>query len=497
MGSGGLRGLQNRWSPEQATAGSIPASSGFRLPWPVKMTGSDPNSLAQLPQIETLLQSEALGAWFSRLGRPLVSRLAAETIGEVRAAMQGGAEYPGEERVLQEVVGRCRETARRRIHRLINATGVVLHTNLGRAPISKAAWRCAETVNTGFCNLEFDLQTGKRGKRNGIIPDLLSVLVGAEDALMVNNNAAAVFLILSALAKDREVIVSRGEQVQIGGGFRIPEILAQTGARMVEVGTTNITRLEDYKAALGPDTAMILTVHASNFRIRGFTERPGMRELAASLPEKVLLVVDQGSGTTTERLPGEHSVSHYLSCGADLVSFSGDKVLGGPQAGLIVGRRELVQTLSRHPLNRVFRPGKTVYSLMEEALVGRLNRAAEPPVEAVLNLPMEELRARGEALLAGLPPEAARLVDSTAASGGGSAPDERFPSLSIELLCGEKPEKTLEALRRMEPPIVGTIVDGKAQLNLATLLPEEVQLVEESLKRLTGGASQSGSISCT
>jgi L-seryl-tRNA(Ser) seleniumtransferase len=451
------------------------------------MKKAGPNSLRQLPQIETLLQSAELEPWFSRLSRPLVSRLAGQAIGEVRTAMQEGEAFPGKEAILQTVVRRCRETSRRRIHHLINATGVVLHTNLGRAPISKAAWRSAEAVNTGFSNLEFDLQTGKRGKRKGIIPDLLSLLVGSEDALMVNNNAAAVFLILSALARDREVIVSRGEQVQIGGGFRIPEILAQTGARMVEVGTTNITRLEDYTEALSPDTAMVLTVHASNFRIRGFTDRPGIRELAASLPEEVLLVADQGSGTTTERIPGEHSVSHYLSSGADLVSFSGDKVLGGPQAGFIVGRRGLIQTLSRHPLNRVFRPGKTIYSLMEEALVARLNRAAEPPVEAVLNFPIEQLRARGKALLAELPPQAARLVDSTVTSGGGSAPDEHFHSLSIEVLGKDKPEKLLAALRRMEPPIVGTILNGQVQLNLATILPEEVQLVGQSLKRILGG----------
>jgi len=451
------------------------------------MEKSAPNPLSRLPQIETLLQSEQLEAWFPRLSRPLVARLAAETIGQVRTQIQGGGEFPGEEAILEAVAGRCLETSRRRIHHLINATGVMLHTNMGRAPISKTAWRCAEAVNTGFSNLEFDLQTGKRGKRKGIIPQLLSLLVGSEDALMVNNNAAAVFLILCALAGGREVVVSRGEQVQIGGGFRIPEILAQTGARMVEVGTTNITRLEDYTRAFTPETAMVLTVHASNFRIRGFTARPGIRELAASLPEDVLLVVDQGSGTTTERIPGEHSVAHYLGSGADLVSFSGDKVLGGPQAGFIVGRGDLIRTLSAHPLNRVFRPGKTIYSLMEEALVARLNRTAEPPVEAVLSLPMEELRARGESLLAELPPGSSRLVDSTMSTGGGSAPDEHFPSLSIQLPANEKPERLLAALRGLEPPIIGTIVEGAVQLNLATLLPEEVQVVGQSLKRLLGG----------
>jgi len=461
------------------------------------MKEAGPHPLSQLPQIEKLLQNRELEAWFSRLSRPLVARLAAQTIAELRAALQEGGEFPGEAAILEALIRRCRETARRRIHHLVNATGVVLHTNLGRAPISEAAWRSAEAVNTGFSNLEFDLRTGRRGKRKGIIPDLLSLLVGAEDALMVNNNAAAVFLILSALAKGREVIVSRGEQVQIGGGFRIPEILAQTGARMVEVGTTNITRLEDYTSAFGPDTAMVLVVHASNFRIRGFTARPGIRELAENLPEDVHLVVDQGSGTTTEHIPGEQSVSHYLSSGADLVSFSGDKVLGGPQAGFIVGKKELIQTLSRHPLNRVFRPGKTIYSLMEEALVARLNRVAEPPVEAVLNLPMEELRARGESLLAELPPQAAELVDSTVSTGGGSAPDERFPSLSIRLPAKEKPERLLAALRESEPPIIGTIVDGQVQLNLATLLPEEVQVVGESLKRLLGDAARRGSARCT
>jgi L-seryl-tRNA(Ser) seleniumtransferase len=448
----------------------------------MKKAGS--TSLSQLPQVEKLLQSEELNPWFSRLSRPLVARLASETIAEIRTAMQRGGEFPGQKAIVEALVGRCRETSRRRIHHLINATGVVLHTNLGRAPISKAAWRSAEAVNTGFSNLEFDLQTGKRGKRSGIIPDLLSLLVGAEDALMVNNNAAAVFLILSALAKGREVIVSRGEQVQVGGGFRIPEILAQTGARMVEVGTTNITRLEDYTGAFSPDTAMILVVHASNFRIRGFTDRPGIRELAANLPEKVPLVVDQGSGTTTERIPGEQSVSHYLSRGAHLVSFSGDKVLGGPQAGFIVGKGELIQILAKHTLNRVFRPGKTVYSLMEEALVTRLNRTTEPPVEAVLSLPSEELKARGETLLAELPPRCARLVNSTVTTGGGSAPDEHFPSLSIELLVQENPKELLAVLRGMEPPVIGTIVDGRVQLNLATLLPDEVQVVGESLKQL-------------
>lgn len=469
---------------EKATAGSIPASSET-----LKMKKSSQSSLSRLPQIERLLEADELKYWFPRLSRPLVARLAAETIEEARERIQAGEAFPGAGAIVRAVLKRCRETAKRRIHHLINATGVMLHTNLGRAPISRTAWRSAEAVNTGFSNLEFDLQTGKRGKRKGIIPDLLSLLVGSEGALMVNNNAAGVFLILSALAKGKEVIVSRGEQVQIGGGFRIPEILAQSGARMVEVGTTNITRLEDYTAALGADTAMVLMVHSSNFRIRGFTARPSIRELASSLPEDVLLIVDQGSGTTTERIPGEQSVRYYLNSGAHLVSFSGDKVLGGPQAGFIVGKEELIQTLARHPLNRVFRPGKTIFSLMEEALIARLNRTVPPPVEAVLNLSMEELQERGKILLSDLPSGRARLVDSAVTTGGGSAPDERFPSLSVELESAESPQTLLAALRELDPPIIGIIVDGKVQLNLATLPAEELQTVKEALNRLLSGKS--------
>jgi len=469
---------------EKATAGSIPASSET-----LKMKKSSQSSLSQLPQIERLLEADELKYWFPRLSRPLVARLAAETIEEARERIQAGEAFPGAGAIVRAVLKRCRETAKRRIHHLINATGVMLHTNLGRAPISRTAWRSAEAVNTGFSNLEFDLQTGKRGKRKGIIPDLLSLLVGSEGALMVNNNAAGVFLILSALAKGKEVIVSRGEQVQIGGGFRIPEILAQSGARMVEVGTTNITRLEDYTAALGADTAMVLMVHSSNFRIRGFTARPSIRELASSLPEDVLLIVDQGSGTTTERIPGEQSVRYYLNSGAHLVSFSGDKV----QAGFIVGKEELIQTLARHPLNRVFRPGKTIFSLMEEALIARLNRTVPPPVEAVLNLSMEELQERGKILLSDLlsdlPSGRARLVDSAVTTGGGSAPDERFPSLSVELESAESPQTLLAALRELDPPIIGIIVDGKVQLNLATLPAEELQTVKEALNRLLSGKS--------
>lgn len=223
---------------------------------------------------------------------------------------------------------------------MLNGTGVILHTNMGRSPLFPEAWDAVRDLNTRYSNLELELQTGKRGVRSGLIPELLRILTGSEAALVVNNNAAAVLLTLSALAKDREVIVSRGQQIQIGGGFRIPEILALSGARLVEVGTTNITTPSDYLSALTERTAFVLVVHTSNFRIRGFASHPSVKVLADQLPPTVGLVVDQGSGVTTERIPGETCVRRYLEDGAHLVCFSADKVLGGPQAGIVLGRQQ-------------------------------------------------------------------------------------------------------------------------------------------------------------
>jgi L-seryl-tRNA(Ser) seleniumtransferase len=278
------------------------------------------------------------------------------------------------------------------------------------------------------------------------------------------------------------VLVSRGEQVQIGGGFRIPEILALSGARLVEVGTTNITTVEDYVEAAGLSTAMVLLVHSSNFRMRGFTEKPAVESLARALPKDVILAVDQGSGALADGVRGEQAAGRLLEAGAHLVCFSGDKLLGGPQAGVIAGRADLVQTLSRHPLNRVFRPGKTVLSLLEECLVRRLN--GEAGAAAALSLSTEELQRRGRRVLRGVPPGRARLVPALMTSGGGSAPDEDYPSLAVEL-DGDAPT-LLAALRQWDTPIVGTIAEDKVLLNLATVLPEELPVLRSALQALLG-----------
>jgi L-seryl-tRNA(Ser) seleniumtransferase len=276
--------------------------------------------------------------------------------------------------------------------------------------------------------------------------------------------------------------VSRGEQVQIGGGFRIPEILALSGARLAEVGTTNVTTVEDYAEAAGLSTAMALVVHSSNFRIRGFTEKPALSELARALPKDVLLVVDQGSGALAEGVRGEQAAGRCLEAGAHLVCFSADKLLGGPQAGLIAGRADLIRALSRHPLLRVFRPGKTVLSLLEECLVRRLNGGSG--AAAALALSLEELQRRGRRVLRGVDSGRARLVPAAMTPGGGSAPEEDYPSLAVEL-SGDA-QALAARLREWDTPVIGTIAEGKLLLNLATVLPAEIPVLREALLAVLG-----------
>jgi L-seryl-tRNA(Ser) seleniumtransferase len=452
----------------------------------------DQSELSRLPQIEKLLVRDEPARWFPRLSRPLVARLASEAVASFREALQRGEPAPPdlERAVLNRLEQSCRSASRRRLQRVINATGVLLHTNLGRAPLASEVWSAVEPANCGYSNLELDLETGRRGRRGGLLEELLALLTGAEAALAVNNNAAAVLLILTCLARRREVLVSRGEQVQIGGGFRIPDILSLSGARLVEVGTTNVTTVEDYTAAIGLQTALVLVVHSSNFRIRGFTERPAVESLARALPPDMPLVVDQGSGAISEELPGEERVGQLLKAGAHLVCFSADKLLGGPQAGLIVGRRSLLELLSRHPLHRVVRPGKAVVSLLEEFLVRRLNGELAGAAEASLRLGVEELRRRGRNLLRGVDPARARLVPSSLTPGGGSVPDETFPSLAIELAGtaeggnGPDAQRLLERLREGEPPVIGTIRDGRVLLDLSTVLPDDLPLLRQALQTL-------------
>lgn len=442
--------------------------------------------LSTLPQIETILQDSRVEQAIRSLSRPVVTEIIRSVVEKVRrSVLQDDASVPALSEIVESVLTACRSVEKDKLQKVVNATGIIIHTNMGRAPILRDVWREAEDINCGYSNLELDVKTGKRGKRRGLIPSLLSTLAGAEDALVVNNNAAAVLLMLHTFAGGKEVIVNRGEQVQIGGGFRIPEILEQSGAHLVEIGTTNITTEKDYQKALSDETAMILSVHRSNFALRGFTASPTIRELAKMKPKEVLLCVDQGSGVLEESLPGETSVRSHLKNGADLVSFSGDKVLGGPQSGILVGRKDLIDEMGRHPLMRVFRPGKTVYSLLEATLISRLN-GTENRVFKTLRISMKELKSRGRKIIKGFNKEKVSIVESAITTGGGSAPDEVFPSLSIRVNTEGPPDTILKALRDASPPIIGTISEGGVLLNLATLQEDEIPHVRRQLEEVLG-----------
>jgi len=359
-----------------------------------------------------------------------------------------------------------------RLRRTINATGVVLHTNLGRAPLAEAALERVREVAAGYSNLEYDLATGSRGSRHDHLAALLRRLTGAEDALVVNNNAAAVLLALAALAEGCEVVVSRGELLEIGDGFRIPDVLARSGARLVEVGTTNRTRAADYEAAVGPETAAILRVHPSNFRIVGFTERPPLRELAELAQRaRLLLVDDLGSGSLVP-FEDEPLVGESLAADVGLVTFSGDKLLGGPQAGIVLGRAELVAQLRRHPLQRALRPDKLTLAALEGTLLlyADPERAlAELPALRALREPLERVRARAERLAALV---GGRVVETTARAGGGALPLHELPSAA----CAVELELAA-ALRLAEPPVVAVVRDELTLLDCRTIGDAEVGTV--------------------
>jgi L-seryl-tRNA(Ser) seleniumtransferase len=353
---------------------------------------------------------------------------------------------------------------------VVNATGVIVHTNLGRAPLAEAAIERVGDAARGYSNLEYDLDSGARGSRQAHVTPLLCRLTGAESALVVNNNAAAVLLALAALAEGREVLVSRGELIEIGDGFRIPDVLERSGARLVEVGTTNRTRAADYERALGPETAVLLRVHQSNFRVVGFTELPRLEELvgvarAGGLP----LVDDLGSGVLAA-LEGEPSARDALSAGADLVCFSGDKLLGGPQAGIVVGRADLVERLRRHPLQRALRADKLTIAALEGTLglyLDPVRAAAEIPVLRMLGQGPETVRNRAERLASLTGGE----VETTVGRVGGGA----LPLAEIESFACAVEEELAAPLRAADPPVVGVVRDGRLLLDCLTLSDEEVE----------------------
>jgi len=404
---------------------------------------------------------------------PLAVDAARRVIDRAREEIRAGAD-PGDlgERLRVEL----EQAQRPRLRRVLNATGVIVHTNLGRAPLPSAAVERVRDTAAAYSNLEYDLDAGARGSRQDHIAADLHRLTGAEGALVVNNNAAAVLLALAALAEGREVVVSRGELLEIGDGFRIPDVLARSGARLVEVGTTNRTRAADYERAVGDETALLLRVHQSNFRVVGFTELPSTADLAAVAARHGLpLVDDLGSGALLP-LHDEPQVRDALAAGADLVCFSGDKLLGGPQAGIVVGRADLVERLRRHPLQRALRADKLTLAALEGTLGLYLDpeRALrEVPVLRMLNEPAEAVRARADRL-AGLTDGA--VEETVARVGGGALPLAELPSFACAV------EEVLTApLRRGEPPVIGVVRDGKLLLDCRTLGDDELDEVASAV----------------
>lgn len=445
-----------------------------------------------IPSIEQLRQRPALLALEPTYGRSaIVDALRAEAAAIRQHGDDGG---PGDDVVVtieRRTIQRLATVTAPSLRRVINATGVIIHTNLGRAPLARTAAERVATLATGYTNLEYDLAAGARGKRDVHAERLLCRLTGAEAAVVVNNNAAATLLTLASLASGREVIISRGELVEIGGGFRVPDVLAQSGAILREVGTTNRTRAADYAAAIGERTAVLLRVHPSNFRIEGFTERPSLAELV-ELGGRfgVPVLEDIGSGyfgttsspAVTERAPSslrdEPMVSDSIAAGADIVMFSGDKLLGGPQAGIIVGRQALMARIRTHPLMRALRVDKLTYAALEATLeefaAGREQTTV--PVAAMIAMPLDAITRRAQALCAVLAAKDLRAstVDGLSTIGGGSAPGATLPTCLVSVESPTLSANALEERLRTQPvPIIARIEADRVVVDLRTVDPSD------------------------
>jgi L-seryl-tRNA(Ser) seleniumtransferase len=444
------------------------------------------NPLRDLPQVQRLLELPAAGTLSARFGHVALTAALRATLDELRQQIVAGqlTRIPDAPALLERACTRLAMRHRSGLRRVINATGIVLHTNLGRAPLAAEAVVAVTQVAAGYCNLEFDLASGRRGSRTQSVETLLTELTGAEAALGVNNGAAAILLALSALSGGGEVIVSRGELVEIGGGFRIPEVIRQGGARLVEVGSTNKTRIGDYRAAIGPDTRVLLKVHQSNFRTIGFTEQAELTQLVALAREHRLLVVaDLGSGLLhANSASAEPTLQQALAAGADLVTCSGDKLVGGPQAGLILGTRAAVDRLREHPWLRALRLDKLTLAALEVTL--RLHRDAPErlPLRRMLAQSVAELQQRAERLQQLLGCGTIEPVEGFA--GGGAMPEERISSRALALRPTAGADKAAGILRAAEPAVVGRIQDGSLLLDMLTVSDQELPELAEALRRI-------------
>ncbi len=448
--------------------------------------------LREIPSVDQVLSRPGLVALAHSAGRAVLTRVTRSVLGELRAGLIRGTDGvfgtvgTAGEQIEARIAVEVEKLLATSLRRVINATGVVLHTNLGRAPLARAAVTAISESAPYYTNLEYDIESGQRGKRDIHTAGLLADLAGAEAAIVVNNNAAAVFLVLNTLAKSAQVIVSRGELIEIGDGFRIPEIMAESGAALREVGTTNRTRLGDYERAINKSTRLLLRVHPSNFHVSGFTQRPSLEELVAlGRRKRVPVFEDLGSGCLADLASAgiaEPIVRASCRAGAAIVSFSGDKLLGGPQAGIIAGKREMVARIRRNPLFRALRVDKLTIAALEATLKAYFRGALdEIPALRMIRMPAAEIARRAEALAEklrySLPPDAeVKLSVGSSVIGGGSTPDQKLPTHLISLHSRIRSAVAIE--QRLRKPAVGTpviarIAGDRLIIDLRTVLPDE------------------------
>ena len=459
-------------------------------------------ALRMLPSTDELLTSSAVRERLPEIGRTRATSLARAAIAELRTelaanitAQSGRAEAYSRESLLNDANKKFSELwdrgQRSRLRKVINATGVVIHTNLGRAPLSTDAIQAVVDA-TGYCTLEYDLETGKRGRRGDHVERLIREMTGAEGALVVNNCAAAAYLVLTVFAKGGEVVVSRGELVEIGGDFRVPDVLAQSGATLREIGTTNRTKLADYARAIGENTKVVMRVHPSNYKIIGFTDKPELSELVElSRKRGVLLFEDAGSGALIDLerfgLKDEPLIRASVSDGVDLITFSGDKLLGSAQAGMIVGRENLIEQIRKHPLYRALRVSKLVYAALAATLESYLREDAETtvPVLRMLGLTREEIETRARRVVEGLGEVGADIdvIEGQSVVGGGSAPGETRDTALISIRSSNSSPAEIERLlRAAETPVIARIENDRVLIDLRTVAENEEDLLVEIVR---------------
>jgi L-seryl-tRNA(Ser) seleniumtransferase len=453
--------------------------------------------LRRLPSVDKLISEERIRQLREIYTHELIVDVVRQRVEESRLAIMRGGTCPSTDAIIDSVCSRLQMLAQPSLRPVINASGVILHTNLGRAPLSREATAAMELVAEDYCNLEFDLDSGTRGSRNVHIEEILRQLTGAEAALVVNNNASAVLLALTALAKRKEVIVSRGQAVEIGGGFRIPDVMRQSGAKLVEVGTTNCTYIDDYAQAISPRTAALLRVHTSNFKVEGFTHAVTLEEMIALGNERGLTVFDDlGSGcfldTAVYGLAPEPMVQQSIALGVGLAFFSGDKLLGGPQVGVIVGKKLFIDKLKRHPLARALRIDKIRLAGLAATLIHYLKgeELEKIPVWRMISMPLDEVERRAR-LWAKALGDLAQVIEGETMIGGGSLPGSTLATKLVAI--GEKDnqrnlaQSLARRLRRNEPAVIGRINGDVLLLDPRTVLPEKDEVVLKALSNAFTG----------